>query len=177
MAVQPKRRLTYADYVHFPDDRRWEIIEGEAFVSPSPTTRHQHIALEIAGTIRDHLKEHGGGRVFIAPLDVLLPDEQGDVVQPDVIFVSDDDAHVITDKHIRGAPTWIIEVVSDQVRDKKVKRDLYLHHGVREYWTVDPDLREVVIHLPGAVPVTVTDRATPSVLGGLTIDLVSLFAS
>ena len=175
MAVQPKRRLTYADYVHFPDDRRWEIIEGEAFVSPSPTTRHQDIAGQIYRQISDHLDAHGGGRVFIAPLDVLLPDEHGDVVQPDVIFVSDDDAHVITDKHIRGAPTWIIEVVSDQVRDKKVKRDLYLRHGVREYWTVDPDLREVVIHRAGAVPVAVTDQASPSTLEGLTVDLASLF--
>ncbi len=178
MATRPQTRLTYADYARFPDDgRRWELLDGEAFVVPSPDVAHQNIAGRFYRVIADHLDGHGGGQVFIAPLDVLLSDDETVVVQPDVIFVSDEDARVIATQNIRGIPTWVIEVVSDPVRDKKVKRDLYARFGVPEYWAVDPDLRRLEIFRPGQAPILVEPPASASPLAvpGLKIDLDVMF--
>src|SRR5687767_8856009 len=148
MAVRPERGLTYEDYARFPDDgRRWELIGGEAYMVPSPSFEHQQILLRLLQRIGEHLDQHGGGRVVPAPLDVVLA--EGEVVQPDVVFISDGDAHVITEKNIQGAPTWAIEIVSDPVRDKKAKRDLYARFGVREYWAVDAALRTIDVYRTG----------------------------
>jgi Uma2 family endonuclease len=83
---------------------------------------------------------------------------------------------VIKAKNIEGVPTWAIEVVSDPVRDKKVKRDLYMRHGVSEYWALDPDLRCVEIHRPGvdAVVAEPPQRPSPLALPRLEIDLEAL---
>ena len=176
MAIQsqrPRRKLGYEDYARFPDDgRRWEIIDGEAFVVPSPTTDHQDVILRLATEVKNHLDRHGGGRVFVAPLDVILGPH--DVFQPDVIFVADADASIVTTTHIRGVPTWVVEVVSDPVRDRKVKRDTYMRYGVGEYWVVDPELRRVEVYRPGADPLVVEPPATlsPRALPGLSIDVM-----
>ena len=130
--------------MHFPETHRWELIDGEALVVPSPNTRHQDVAGELHILIGNHLKEHGGGRVFIAPYDVLL--SETDVVQPDIVFVSDADAKVITEANVRGTPTWVIEVLSDPTRDRDLKRRLYERAGVPEYWIVDPDGPTIEIH-------------------------------
>lgn len=178
MATRQQPRLTYADLVAFPDDgRRWELLDGEAFVVPSPDWRHQDIVGRLYRLIADHLDAHGGGRVPIAPMDVLLSEDETDVVQPDIVFVSNDDRHVITPKNVRGVPTWAIEVVSDPVRDKKVKRDLYTRYGVPEYWAVDPELRHVEVYRRGAQALVAAPPATvtPRVLPGLAIDLERLF--
>ncbi|MGH2759137.1 MAG: Uma2 family endonuclease [Actinomycetota bacterium] len=172
MAIQPQRKLSYEDYARFPDDgRRWEVIDGEAFLVPSPDTEHQDVAGRLYRRIAEHLDAHGGGRVFISPLDVIFSDH--DILQPDVIFVADEHASVITDKNIRGTPTWLVEIVSDPVRDLRVKRDTYLRFGVQEYWALEPELRRLEVFVPGAEPLRYEAPATvPSgVLPGLDIDL------
>jgi Uma2 family endonuclease len=176
MATRPKHRLTYDDYVRFPDDgRRWELIDGEAFVVPSPDTDHQLALGYLHKRVANHLDEHGGGVVLIAPLDVELAPDQ--VFQPDLVFVSDSDADVITAKKIKGVPTWIVEVVSDPVRDKRVKLDIYMGSGVPEYWAVDRDLRQVEIYRPGRnmILVEAPGIARPFALPLLEIDLDELF--
>lgn len=171
MAI-PEHKLGYEDYARFPDDgRRWEVIDGEAFMVPSPDTEHQDVVGRIYRRIADHVDTHGGGRVFIAPLDVILGPH--DIFQPDVIFVSDEEAEVITEKHICGTPTWLVEVVSDPVRDLRVKRDTYARYGVGEYWAIDPELRRVDVFVPGAAPQTFEPPAhlTPRALPSLTIEI------
>lgn len=136
MAVQP-RKLTYDEYVLTPDDgRRHELIDGEEYVTPWPNTRHQEVVGLLYHRLYQHLEKHGGGRVFIAPYDVVLSDF--DVVEPDLIFVSDAHTKIITEANIRGVPTLLVEVVSDSRMDRRVKRDLYARHGIPEYWVVDP---------------------------------------
>jgi len=158
MVVQPRSRLTYEDYVLIPDDgRRHELIDGEEYVNPAPSTRHQEVTALIHHDIYDHLKRHGGGRVFIAPYDVIL--SEADVVQPDVTFVSDADAGVITEANIRGVPTLVVEVVSDRRLDHRIKRDLYARYRVPEYWVVDPDVDRVEVYL-----LTDGGYATPKIL-------------
>lgn len=175
MVTRPDLGLTYEDYVRFPDDgRRWELICGEAYMVPAPSRRHQDIVGSLFQQIKNYVDEHGGGIVMVSPFDVVLA--PGDVVQPDVVFIAEGDADVLTDKNVTGTPTWLIEVVSDPVRDKRVKRDRYVQFGVAEYWAVDPELRNVEIYRLREEPVVVQwpARAEARSLPGFSVDVESL---
>ena len=81
--------------------------------------------------------------MFDAPIDVVLSDVN--VLQPDLLFVSTEQEHIITPENIRGAPDLVVEILSPSTasRDWRDKHDLYAEHGVREYWVVDPDAQRV----------------------------------
>lgn len=145
-------RFTYADYRQWPDDQRWELIDGVPFaMAPAPTVSHQTLVLSIARQIDDALVGVPC-RTLIAPVDVLLPaaDEAGDqattVVQPDILIVCD--PAKVTENNIRGAPDWIIEVLSPATarHDHLTKRVLYERAGVREYWLVHPVDRVITLY-------------------------------
>ena len=145
-----RTRLTYEDYLLFPDDgKRHEIISGEHFMTPSPSTRHQRICFNIARQIDAHARQNGLGTMLISPMDVVLSDE--DIVQPDLLFVSAARAAIITEKNIAGAPDLVVEVLSEATRkaDLTVKYKLYAARGVQEYWVVDPELETVAVYRTG----------------------------
>lgn len=145
MTVQVK--FTYEDYLLFPNDgRRHELIDGEHYVTPSPSERHQRIALNLAYSIAAHLKHHRLGRLYIAPFDVVL--SSLDVVQPDLIFVCSANASIITAQNIQGTPDLLVEILSETTRktDEIIKRKLYERFGVREYWVIDPELETVKLY-------------------------------
>lgn len=129
-------RYTVADYLTWPDDERWELIDGVAYsMAPAPTVKHQGIA----GRFYSRLEQRLSGktcRPFIAPVDVVL--SESNVVQPDVFVVCD--PAKITDKNIQGAPDLVVEVLSPATatRDLREKKALYMSAGVREYLIVDP---------------------------------------
>jgi Uma2 family endonuclease len=135
---RPKNQApwTWQDYLGWPDEERWEILNGVAVaMSPAPSTRHQNIALRFSA----HLLQHLAGkpcRPFIAPTDVKLSEQ--DVVQPDIFVVCD--PAKITPSHIEGAPEVVIEVLSPSTssRDLREKKALYEKSGVLEYVVVDP---------------------------------------
>ncbi|HRP98432.1 MAG TPA: Uma2 family endonuclease [Rhodocyclaceae bacterium] len=137
-------RHTYGEYLTWPEDVRYELIEGEAYLmAPAPTVGHQRLVLEIARQIADAL-EGRRCEVFLAPFDVRLP--RGDeadaaidtVVQPD-LSVGADPAK-IDERGCRGAPDWVIEVLSPATaaHDQTVKLAAYERAGVRECWFVHP---------------------------------------
>ena len=137
--AKPKTKLTYEDYRNTPDDERWELLNGELVMAPSPKTTHQEISGNLFFLLRLFVGQMALGRVFVAPLDVVLSDRN--VLQPDVLFVSSQREHIITEDNIQGAPDLVVEVLSPSTasRDWRIKLDLYAQHGVREYWVVDPD--------------------------------------
>ena len=141
-AARADSRLTYDDFLLFPDDgRRHEIIDGEHYVTPSPNLRHQRLVGRLHLSIGNYLATHpGAGQVFLAPLDVVL--SYHDVVEPDLLFVAGDQSAIMTDKNIQGPPALVIEVFSKSTRkkDAQTKRRLFERTGVREYWLVDPEL-------------------------------------
>lgn len=146
------RRFTYADYRQWPDDERWELIDGEAYaMAPAPTISHQSVVLSIAKQI-DEALDGTPCRTLIAPVDVLLPapdqadDRTTTVVQPDILVVCD--PAKLTERNIRGAPDWIIEVLSPASarHDHLTKRALYERVGVREYWLVHPVDRVITVY-------------------------------
>jgi Uma2 family endonuclease len=140
---QVKQAVTYQDYLTLPDDRRFELIGGELCMVPSPGFFHQVIALNLGTLLRQYVKAHNLGVVLLAPMDVVLSDH--DVVQPDVLFIGRARREIITDACIRGAPDLVIEIISPthRERDLLVKKTLYTHYGVQEYWIVDPENRTI----------------------------------
>lgn len=129
-------RFTWNDYRSWPDEERWEIIDGIAYaMSPAPSTKHQ----TVAGRMYSRIEQSLSGkpyRPFIAPTDVRL--SETDVVQPDILVVCD--PAKITPSHIEGAPDVVIEVLSPNTsaKDMREKKALYERSGVREYVLVDP---------------------------------------
>jgi Uma2 family endonuclease len=135
-------RLTYDDLQYFPDDRkRREIIDGELYVTPSPSLRHQVLLGRLYMAIANFLAARPGpGRVYLSPLDVVLSPH--DVVEPDLLFVGGDQLDVLTPKNVQGPPALVVEILSPGTRktDEQVKRRLFARVGVLEYWLVDPEL-------------------------------------
>ena len=135
----PSPKLTYEDYILFPDDgKRHEIIDGEHYVTAAPFVRHQRIARRLVFRLEGFLREHPVGELLFAPTDVLLSPH--DIVQPDLLFISNERAGIVTEKNIQGAPDLVIEILSDSTRrlDEVLKRQAYERFGAREYWILDP---------------------------------------
>ncbi len=128
-------RFSYQDYKTWPEDERWEILDGRAYnMTPAPTFKHQRIVGNIYHILRNALRDN---RCLpgIAPTDVVL--SEYDVVQPDVFVVCD--PLKITEKNVQGAPDLIVEVISPATarKDRWEKKDLYERFGVLEYILVD----------------------------------------
>ena len=187
-ALAPQERFTYGDYRTWPDEERWELIDGIAYsMSPAPMRRHQKLSGRLFIKIGVFL-EGRSCEVYEAPFDVLLPrtdetdDEVDTVVQPDIVVFCDKSR--LTRNGARGAPDWAIEILSARSarKDFEAKYQLYQRHGVREYWIVDPDA--AVIHawrlgengLFGEEALYEDGEAAPSlVLEGLVVDTKELF--
>ena len=146
MVTQRSRiKFTYEDYKHTPEDKRYELLDGELIMAPAPRIVHQRTSREIGTPLDIFVTEDGLGEVFYAPCDVVL--SQTDVVQPDLLFVSNERSHIITEDNIRGAPDLVIEILSPSTaqRDRTLKRTLYALHRVPEYWQADTDAKFVLV--------------------------------
>ncbi|MGD9902609.1 MAG: Uma2 family endonuclease [Vicinamibacterales bacterium] len=185
-AARADMRLTYDDFVLFPDDgKRHEIIDGEHYVTPSPNVRHQRLVGRLLYEIELYLRANPrAGEVFPSPLDVVL--SRFDIVEPDLLFVAGDQTDILTEKNIQGAPALVVEVLSKSTRkrDAQIKRRLFERTGVREYWLVDPELDAVQVFRPTpegrlARVVELTAEGggvlTTPLLPGCQIDLRELF--
>jgi Uma2 family endonuclease len=132
---------TYNDYLRLPEDEwRYELVRGNLYMSPAPSTRHQEIILELAALIRQLVKEKQLGKIYIAPVDVIIPD-LAHPVQPDILFIPADKLDIVKENFIEGVPALIIEVLSpgNPRHDRYTKYRLYAEAGVKEYWIVDPE--------------------------------------
>ena len=182
----PGVKLTYDDFVLFPDDgKRHELIDGEHYVTPSPSTKHQRILGNLHFLVRAWLETHAIGQVFFAPYDVVL--SQFDVVEPDLLYLSQERAaEVLTPLHARGVPELVVEIASrgTRKRDETIKRRLYERTGVTEYWVVDPAIDVVRVYRRAeagfARPVELAREAgdvlTTPLLPGLELPLSRIFA-
>ena len=140
-------KRTYADYLETSDDERYELLHGELVMAPAPREIHQSILGRLHIDMGVFLDEHNLGYIYFSPFDVVLSDEN--VVQPDLLFISNERAHIITPENIQGAPDLVVEILSPATaeRDRNVKFELYAEHGVHEYWIVDPDARTITVFL------------------------------
>jgi len=138
-------KFTYKDYLQLPEDKRYELIEGEFFMVPSPSYSHQLISKRLFRALDDYVTKLELGEVLYAPLDIVLSQEN--VLQPDILFISKGRLDIITERNIQGAPDLVIEILSSTTaeRDKGLKQKLYAKSGVREFWLVDPDKKIIEV--------------------------------
>ena len=178
--MQTAIKFNYQDYLQLPENKRYEIIDGDLFMVPSPNESHQHILTNILYILINYVRRNKLGAIYCAPFDILFSDE--DIVQPDVIFVSNENKKVITKDNIKGAPDLLVEILSPSTskRDIGIKKKLYARHGVREYWIVDPERETVdVFRLKGrefeGKRYGVQDYLSSDVIKDMTIEVKEIF--
>ena len=181
----PALKLTYEDYERFPvDGKRHELIDGDHHVTPAPSRKHQYVSGWLQARLFSFVGERRLGHVYSAPFDVVL--SEADVVQPDLLFVSNERKPRLTERNLQGAPDLVIEISSESTRrtDETTKRKLYERFGVREYWVVDPVLETVRVYRRAAggfasaveLSAEAADRLESPLLAGLELPLAEIFA-
>lgn len=156
MAIPEKNqgvKYTYKDYLNWPGEERWELIDGIPYnMSPEPARKHQKILGELFTSIHNYLKNKEC-EVYSAPFDVrLLTDNIGDeettnVVQPDISVICD--SSKLDNRGCKGSPDLIMEIVAPSTLKKDLKEKFYLYEraGVKEYWIVYPDKKTMVSYI------------------------------
>jgi Uma2 family endonuclease len=146
-------KYSYADYLQWDDEQRWELIDGVPYnMSPAPTFAHQKVSGNILAAFHHYLLDKSC-EVLAAPFDVRLSGEEQDqetfhVVQPDIVVICD--RHKIDQRGCKGAPDLVVEILSPGTAVKRDRRDkfrLYEKYGVREYWIVDPLHETIEVYL------------------------------
>ena len=182
-------KFSYADYLSWPDDERWEIIKGVAYdMSAAPAREHQRVAAIVFAKIYNFLS----GReceVYFAPFDVRLAENKDEtdekietVVQPDIVVICD--RNKLDKRGCLGTPDITVEILSPSTsyKDHTEKLLLYEKYGVKEYWIINPDAKYAMIYRLEGVKydkpqyLTENDIFESSALEGLKIDLSEIWA-
>lgn len=181
--TRPMLPMTYDEYALLPQDRnRHEVIEGELYMTPSPSRDHQAVVTLLGSILLEHALSRGLGMVFVAPLDVVLTETN--VLQPDILFLRAGRVPPRGAKNVSVPPDLIVEVVSPSSaeQDRELKMQVYARHGVPHYWIVDSDARTLEIYaLAGdayaaAGMFSGDATATTPLFPGLAIPLARLWA-
>jgi Uma2 family endonuclease len=151
IAEKLNQTFTYADYSQWPNEERWELIDGEAYAMSAPQRLHQDIVFELGRQIGNYLQGKPC-KGYVAPFDVRLPrkneinDNINTVVQPDLSVICDPSK--LDKLGCLGAPDWIVEVLSPStaLKDMNTKRSLYQLHGVQEYWIIHPEDQWIMVY-------------------------------
>lgn len=179
--AEKKTRYTYEDYLQTPEDKRYELIGGELILVPAPKTKHQIVSAELHYLLMKYNEQNSVGKILAAPTDVYLDEEN--VLQPDILFVSNERQTIITEANIKGAPDLVVEIVSPSSAyyDLVKKKKIYAKFGVKEYWIVDPEEKTVEVHQLEGDSYRVTkslsedDELTSGTFPGLSINLKQMF--
>ena len=177
-----KKVYTYQDYIEMPyDGKRYEIINGELIMPPAPNTIHARVSKRIYKKLLKYSQDESIGEIFYSPIDVILEDTN--VVQPDLLFIFKERSHIIKEENIKGAPDFIIEILSPLTAyyDLIEKKEMYARFGVKEYWIVDPKKQRIEIHLNKENIFELRQRldkegeAKSDVLKGFQVDVKEIF--
>ena len=179
------KEWTYEEFMALPEGGpvRYEIIDGDLCMTPSPVSRHQKISGNLFGIVWNFLRTNPLGEIFAAPYDVVFSQEPPQVVEPDLVFVAAKHVSLITEKNLQGVPDLLVEILSPTTAtiDRRVKHSLYERVGVPEYWIVDPERNTVqVFRLSGErygseLEFGLGDRLETPLLPGLSIPLSEVF--
>lgn len=150
LSVQKNKRYTYAEYLRWPEEERWELLEGVAYNIAAPSRLHQEVSGELFYQIRSYLTDKPC-KIYAAPFDVRFgePEEDDDkirnVLQPDISVICD--TSKLDEKGCLGSPDLVIEVISPASisLDYVKKLALYERYKVKEYWIVHPIDKTVMI--------------------------------
>ena len=147
MVTNPDVRLTVQDYLNIPeeDENRYELINGELYMAPAPSWEHQESSGNLYSILRAFVLANLLGRVVYSPIDMFLSD--GDVFQPDIVFISNERLGIIHSDGIHGAPDLVIEVLSPGTEriDRTLKSERYEMFDVSEYWQANPIAKTILV--------------------------------
>ncbi len=182
MMTEIEKKATARDYERLPEGAPYQLIAGELIMTPSPTPFHQSIVLNLASALNPIIVQRRLGKIFIAPLDVYLSEE--DIYQPDLIFIRADRAAGVRKDKLRVIPDLVVEVLSpsNAYFDFTRKKETYCSAGVSEYWIIDPDAETVeIMTKQGELYQTTSLLRKPAVLQspmfpGFSMTLEELFA-
>jgi len=159
----------------------YKVIDNKIYMSPSPVDRHQRISVHLTAQFFLFARQHDLGEVFAAPFDVYL-DEKKNLVQPDLLFILKENAHIVQG-HVHGSPDLIIEILSpsNKKRDLVTKKSLYEKFSVKEYWIIDRFRRTMTVirsrpRRPQVSIVTEKESYTTPLLPGFELPLARLLA-
>ena len=147
MPLPKDQTYTIEDIYALPDGQRAELIDGQLYMMTPPNRRHQELVVELSSAILQHIRRKNGScKVYPAPFAVFLNADDKTYVEPDISVICD--RNKLDDRGCKGAPDWIIEIVSPSSRrmDYRSKHNLYGDAGVREYWIVDPEKERVTVY-------------------------------
>ncbi len=186
---QEDKKYTYSDYLTWPENERWEIIDGIPCMQAAPSWQHQAISRELLVQFSSFLKDKTC-QVFASPFDLRIP--EGDEKDEDTKFVVQPDIVVICDRGglkgtgYLGTPPLVIEISSPSTskNDKIYKFNKYEKFGVKEYWIVEPEGKIVSVFTQGESNrygrpevYSETDKINVSIFPELIIDLAPVFNS
>ena len=140
---------TYEDYLRLPDDgQRYEVIRGVLYVAPAPNYDHQLAHSQLFRALSNHIVENCLGVLLSAPFDVILPEGIATPVEPDLLFIKEENRPRRGDKNFQGVPDLLVEILSPSTRtyDRKTKLAAYRDARVPEFWLIDPQTLSVVIY-------------------------------
>lgn len=146
MAAAP-RLMSVDDYFKTPETvTPMELVFGALRVADSPLPRHQAAVAQLFRALDAHVRARDLGEMWLAPLDVVLDDRKALIVQPDLFFISNERAWIVTDR-VRGAPDLVIEVLSPEPRIGSTEERVqwFAEYGVRECWLVHQDQRTIAV--------------------------------
>jgi Uma2 family endonuclease len=176
---------TYDDYLAFPEGGplRYEVIDGELYMTPAPNIRHQRVISNLHFHFRTFLHSQPIGEVFLSPCDVIFSHTPLEYVEPDLVFVSKERSSIVTERNIQGSPDIVVEILSEgtEKRDRREKFSLYERSGVPEYWIVDPEKEAIEIfqmrdgRYQASLEFGKKDVLSSSLLPGLSIPLSEVF--
>ncbi len=174
------RRWTRDEVLALPDDgNRYELVDGELLVSPSPRARHQFAVSALYDRLKPYCRTHRLGTVVFSPAD--LDFKSGQLLQPDLFVIATPDGRPFAEWPDAGIPVLVVEVLSPGTAryDRVTKRRRYQRSGVATYWIVDTDARLVEVWGPADDSPLIIDeqlawQPDPAV-GPLQIDLAEVF--
>lgn len=138
---------TIEDIYHLPEGQRAELIDGQLYMLAAPSTKHQRLLKDFTYLIEDYIRRnHGDCEIFPSPFAVFLNADDETYLEPDISVICD--KNKLTDKGCKGAPDWIIEIVSPSSRPMDYNKKLFKYRsaGVREYWIVDYERSLITVY-------------------------------
>lgn len=138
---------TYDEYYNLTDENRYEIIDGKLIQRKGYNLEHQRVLGNIMMEFHNFIKQKPLGTFLHCPLDVVL--DKHNVVQPDILYISNENKGIIREQAVFGSPDLLIEILSpsSKYRDIYIKKELYETFGIKEYWLVDPYIKSIDVLL------------------------------
>jgi len=173
--------FTYNDYLAYTEhsDKRYELVEGELNMVPSPSFQHQKVLGRLFTILNNYVLKNNIGELVIAPIDLYIDDIS--TLQPDIVFISKEKSYIIENNRINGSPDLVIEIISPStvIRDRDIKKKLYARAEIMEYWIVEPDKKEVEVYNLSEEGYVLSgihkNRLSSEIFAGLIINLSEIF--